>query len=427
MKELRHHCFYYLYILGFFYDHIAQWNSPKAYIAYTFFILFVFLKDKSRLIFQVFLLFSIGALLYEAPMLSNHATFYLFSNIVLLIQTIRTSYQRNNSIEILSERLQYQTAVILLASLICVYFWTGLHKLNYGFLDIKESCAIYFNQKILNLISLESFSLRPKYLISTILTIELVVPFMFLFSKLRFPAIIIMSGFHLLLAPIGFYDFSFICFTIYTLFNLSNTNSKKTILFAAILALMSLIISALVLMFSVLLDEQYIIVMTSSIIIQFLIIFEIAKNKNEIKKFKFYISKALIIVLLILNLHSMSPYLGLYTGGTFNMFSNLRTESNLWNHILFPNELRVFKMQNNLYLFEPKNNQNFYSKYEPLEKSLITYNHAQLILNDYKSNNYSLPKIYTNDGIVLGSKSLTLFEKKFSNFRSIPINKTCSW
>ena len=308
-----------------------------------------------------------------------------------------------------------------------MYFWTGLHKLNYGFFDLEHSCAIYFNQEILNLLNLRNNFINPIYLISSVLSIELIVPFMFLFSKLRLPAIIIMSAFHLLLAPLGFYDFSFICFTLYTLFNLNTKFNDKIVQFAAALAFMSLLTSLIVLGFGVLVHKQYILIVTSSVFIQALIIYELIRKRDCVKKFKFTYSKMLLVIFLIINLHALSPYLGLYTGGTFNMFSNLRTEYNLWNHILFPNELRVFNMQNDLYLYEPNFNKSYFSRYEPHENSLITFNHAQLILNDHKRNNYPLPKIFSNDGSILEYKYLGIVERKLSNFRTVPIDKACSW
>lgn len=55
---------------------------------------------------------------------------------------------------------------------------------------------------------------------------------------------------------------------------------------------------------------------------------------------------ALAIGLLVFN--AASPYLGLKTQTSFNMFSNLRTEAGRWNHVLVPEAVRIFDYQDGL-------------------------------------------------------------------------------
>ena len=51
---------------------------------------------------------------------------------------------------------------------------------------------------------------------------------------------------------------------------------------------------------------------------------------------------------LVLVLNAASPYLGLKTATSFNMFSNLRTEPGHWNHLLIPEQVRIFGTQDRL-------------------------------------------------------------------------------
>ncbi len=44
-------------------------------------------------------------------------------------------------------------------------------------------------------------------------------------------------------------------------------------------------------------------------------------------------------------LNSVSPYVGLKTESSLTMFSNLHTEGDQWNHLLFPEAVRVFPYQ----------------------------------------------------------------------------------
>jgi hypothetical protein len=43
--------------------------------------------------------------------------------------------------------------------------------------------------------------------------------------------------------------------------------------------------------------------------------------------------------------NAMSPYLGLKTQTTFTMYSNLQTEAGHWNHLVFPESMRIFGYQ----------------------------------------------------------------------------------
>lgn len=52
------------------------------------------------------------------------------------------------------------------------------------------------------------------------------------------------------------------------------------------------------------------------------------------------------VLLLIVN--GLSPYLGLKTDSSFEMFSNLRTEPGAWNHLLVPETARLFGYQDQL-------------------------------------------------------------------------------
>jgi hypothetical protein len=47
-------------------------------------------------------------------------------------------------------------------------------------------------------------------------------------------------------------------------------------------------------------------------------------------------------------LNGIQPYLGLKTGGSFTMYSNLQTEGTGWNHMLLPRALKRFALQDDL-------------------------------------------------------------------------------
>lgn len=56
----------------------------------------------------------------------------------------------------------------------------------------------------------------------------------------------------------------------------------------------------------------------------------------------------LVLGVCLVVLNAASPYLGLKTSSSFNMFSNLRTEAGRWNHAFIPEEVRIFGYQDEL-------------------------------------------------------------------------------
>jgi hypothetical protein len=54
------------------------------------------------------------------------------------------------------------------------------------------------------------------------------------------------------------------------------------------------------------------------------------------------------VPILLITVAGFAPYIGLKTEASFTMFSNLRTEGHLWNHLLLPQSMRVFRFQDEL-------------------------------------------------------------------------------
>lgn len=56
---------------------------------------------------------------------------------------------------------------------------------------------------------------------------------------------------------------------------------------------------------------------------------------------------AFVVVLLVV-VNALSPYVGLKTRYSFTMYSNLRTEAGLWNHLVVPESVRVATLQDDV-------------------------------------------------------------------------------
>jgi hypothetical protein len=60
------------------------------------------------------------------------------------------------------------------------------------------------------------------------------------------------------------------------------------------------------------------------------------------------VASTLVVLTILLN--AASPYIGLKTGWSLTMYSNLRTEPGHWNHLVIPEQARVFGWQDELVL-----------------------------------------------------------------------------
>ena len=58
------------------------------------------------------------------------------------------------------------------------------------------------------------------------------------------------------------------------------------------------------------------------------------------------------VALILILVNAASPYLGLKTRFSFTMFSNLQTEPGRWNHVVIPEAMRIFGLQDGVVRFE---------------------------------------------------------------------------
>jgi hypothetical protein len=58
------------------------------------------------------------------------------------------------------------------------------------------------------------------------------------------------------------------------------------------------------------------------------------------------------VALILILVNAASPYLGLKSRFSFTMFSNLQTEPGRWNHVVLPEAMRIFPMQDGLVRFD---------------------------------------------------------------------------
>lgn len=309
--------FFYFYILAFQIDFLAQWYLPHSFI--TFFILMAFLlSSKKKIIFNLHLMTSSILILWNYPELSNHGTLYIFSNFVLL-------FGNYFSKEIVFNVLRY--------ALMIAYIWSGVHKINSGFLDPDISCANEFFNKIFDSTSKSSFI--P---ISIIMT-EILFPVLLLSFK-RVVFLLPLMIFHLLTAFIDLYDFMAIAFALHLLF-LKEDKPRKEIFWP--LALITFV-AGIGLYPSLTGSYQGIYFSYINYLFYFiyLLLYLYYFSSSLMQNINLNFKLKQLPIYLILNIHFLAPYLGVYTGGVFAMFSNLNTSYSHWNHYMIPREIHIF-------------------------------------------------------------------------------------
>ena len=310
---------------------------------------------------------------FQLPYVSNHWLFTTFVNLTIL-QAIAYLIIRRRTLRIDKANLIRLFAPVVRVEVIILYFFVVLHKLNWSFLASDVSCAavLYKAQHLEGLIS--NTGSISKYNIYLTIGIETLIPVLLIFRKTRNIGLLVGLGFHCVIALNsfnGFYDFSGMIFAIYVLFSsFSFTNtvakfsrkwSERQIQLRKRLGqfeLRNLIILLLIFFFSLVALayltthlRDYFQLVWALYSLVFIILFLLAL-KNQVWQtphVAFALPSAIFLLFpVLLFFNGISPYLGLKTESSFSMFSNLRTEGGITNHIFIPVSTQIFDFQKDL-------------------------------------------------------------------------------
>ena len=163
-----------------------------------------------RSLFRYAVLCAVGSLVIVSmlPAVPNHWILELgaFVGSLVVLATTRDPQQRLAGLR-----------TLILASILVVYFWAFLHKLNWGFVDPTASCAAVFLDSLADRLGLPapSSALRAAAVYSVLLA-EAAMPFLLLSSRSRGVAILLGFGLHLMfgLFIAGFSLFMWACYFI---------------------------------------------------------------------------------------------------------------------------------------------------------------------------------------------------------------------
>ncbi|WP_017730251.1 HTTM domain-containing protein [Nafulsella turpanensis] len=355
--------------------HPISWLSGVAAVA-------VFLFPRSILLLVLLLCFRIADVWQWIPFIPNHIFFEFLLNIGMLL-AIGWSYckqSRESATERLDladagvrERFFQSFAPVARISLLILYFFAVLHKLNWDYLNPASSCGTF----LLNGIAAKRLPFLPSgewVELSAVwgtLLLEAGIPLMLCFRRTRTAGILIGMVFHFFLSihpHRGIYSFSALMFSLYVLFTPPDFPQKLQEVLHALgrkwqtapfllkaVGMCSLPAFALLAWLNWY-DRLYIAgflywsAWAAAAMLLFVLVLLGGSGYAGIRPESIFRIKTpfLWLVPALLFFNGMSPYLGLKTESSFSMFSNLRTEGGKTNHLFMPNTIRLTNFQEDL-------------------------------------------------------------------------------
>lgn len=345
----------------------------------------VILRPQGIWPFMLMLCFSVANTLDWMPFTPNHITFEFIINagmIGALVWAIARFYQRGGSTAMLEtpavrENLLETFAPITRVSLLILYFYAVLHKLNWDYFNVDISCSTFL---------LQGYSERLPFLPDTMLArwlavwgtliIEATIPLFLAFKRTRWAGIFLGLAFHFFLSvhphP-GLYSFSGLLFALYMLFtpttfandiqhaleakvkNGQQWASRLRLIFALMVVLM--VLSVLTIGRFKPGVSYYLNYVGLGIwfgwgaLLMVLFSLGLTSSGRGAVRYPAIFSVrpiALWVIPIVVLFNGMNPYLGLKTQTSFSMFSNLRTEGGISNHLFIPSSLLVKTLQSDL-------------------------------------------------------------------------------
>lgn len=356
--------------------HMAQsriYTSQLHYVLLTLAAFVVLSKPSSVIRLLALITLQLYEVFFRLPTISNHWIFTTFVNLTIL-QALLWVVVKKGSLQVDRAAFLRAFAPAVRLELLILYFFVVLHKLNWAFFSPSASCAavLYKAQHAEALLpSSPTFILANIYLT---IAIETFIPLLLIFRKTRNIGLVVGLVFHCVIAfnsYNGFYDFSSMIFATYFLFtgyNFSTTiyrlyknsiNSWHTfkqrfsqftlshiLLWAAFF---TVLLCGVRILSKISTDYFQVVWGVYSFLYILLFLLSVYKAQQFFPTRLFTLPNAFFCLLpLLVFLNGISPYIGLKTESSFAMFSNLRTEGGVTNHLFIPVSAQIFDFQKDM-------------------------------------------------------------------------------
>jgi hypothetical protein len=351
----------------------AEWSADPVDLALTVLATAVLLRPLSLAPFAALLFLQIVDLVLELPWVSNH---WLFAGCaaatILAALAQRRVLQRWEPLD--RDALLESFAPWVRLQLVVLYAFAVLHKLNFDFLDPDTSCAAVHSDALMEALAVPLPAGPTRQAVITLtLAIEVLVPIGLTFRRTGAAAMLLGGVFHgaigLNLDVAPFYNFSSLVFACYALFLPEDflaalrqrldglaASLRRRPLQALRWARRLLAAGGLLLVLSGVwvgqswsLDANLLRSLWALYtfgLMALVVLGYAGTARGRVPLMGRPAGLAIFPALLILN--GLSPYLGFKTETSFGMFSNLRTEGELGNHLFLRRAPRIASLQEGL-------------------------------------------------------------------------------
>lgn len=380
------------------------------------------------------------------PALANHSAIALFVSLGVVFLWVRSYFVKRPFLE----PAQYNT--LFRYAVFAIYFLTGFHKLNYGFLDPDTSCANAVNYNLFLIVFGSDFRIPlagTRLLQGATLFVELIVPFGILVSATRKWAVLILLCFHLYLSLCCFSNFSSLGLFLLTgaWMNLREEESPLRLTRALRVYLCFALVSSLVAfvwyhLLGVHYKEGQISVpsFTASV----LYAFGFTYFSMQLLKMAFAdaasgpFSLKIAVPVLLLVFWGMQSYLGLSNRANLTMFSNLISDTSHCNHV-FVNTVhtKLFYFEEDKVLIKNASNNLIPligKNYRSYSYPYIEFQNRMKIWSSKLKEPVQLELVYQNKWYQISDLSSNAFKKnkwyyRFLYFRETPLQNAgnCMW
>ena len=288
----------------------------------------------------------------------GHPSLLCFSLAVLIVGSAVYLYFREGTVT--REKMYALYAPAGRWLLLVMYFWGIFHKINTDYLNVDYSCASFLVRSLDYMVpfGLAEMAWVHYLAIYGTFVVEGLALVLLLIPSQRYYGRIIGILFHLLIGFAYFRDyqgFSLLSIALHSLFVPAGSAEKTSALrllgkpipwalvpLCGVILLMAMALSHNAFLWGVL-----------SVVVILWTVFCTRGSPKIYKQehFKKYFKPAVgvfLIVPLVYFLQCATPYVGLKTSQSLNMFSNLRTEGGVSNHYFFPKPLYLFNYQRDI-------------------------------------------------------------------------------
>ncbi len=282
------------------------------------------------------------AIVSMMPLVPNHFVLELalFSGSLLVFASIRNPTQRYAALQ-----------VSIVGSLFVVYGWAVLHKLNTGFVDPSTSCGAVFLEALYERLNLAAPGPALRSMsVFTVLLAELSIPALLAWRRTRAVGVVAGMGMHFMFG-LFIPGFSVLVWGIYFLLLPPMSGGqvwrRARAPSAGPRALLDGAMATLILIGALLikdapslrrLDPMGTLFMPLAILIGVVLVSALRRSGESSATVPLNVRALAVAVAVpvLLSTNGLAPYLGIRNTLAFSMFSNLRTESGVTNHLFLP-------------------------------------------------------------------------------------------